>query len=290
MMAGGMLRISPPPWRRLLYTCAVSSYRIPPKHIDPIVIRAKRSWITAVFLFGFLAFGLVITGAIFTRVTLTCSRPSDACDFVIVRGPGLFRTTRSIPLASLKRAYVDSYVDSEGDRLSGIALDVIGETVVPDGHSNVNDNAKEAWAEDVNRFLTDTSRDQLAIDYGSTWPSYLVSFLVVLILTAWVRSRTRFIVDPAQGLFLIEERVFKTTYKDIPLARIDAAMIHEKVDDEGTKLEGVVLRLVDGAIKELSSYSNVERGDKEQLVAKLNEALDQAKGNEPWIFPHGTGS
>jgi len=215
----------------------------------------------------------------FSQSILTCSRASNACELVVVRGPGLLRSTRTFELSALKRGFVDEHVDDEGDRLSGIALEVQGATMVVDGWSNVNGAAKAEWTDDVNRFLKDSTRNEYTIEYGSTWPSYILSFIIVLIFVAWLRARTRFVIDPVHRVFRIEERIFRTSVEDLPIDHIDVAIIHQKVDEENTTLECVALRLTDGTIKPIAQYSAVEHNDKVQLMAKINDALENVRAN-----------
>ncbi len=253
----------------------MSFYRKSAPIHPPAVITVKRSILIAVVLFSFVGIGFFIGVGIFSRAELTCSRERNHCDLVVTRGPDIFRSKRSFALPSLRKAFVDSYIDEEGTRLSGIALDVDGKTMIVDGHSNVYNDTKEEWAREVNQYLTSGAADELDISYGSTWPAYILTGIGLVIVAAWVMARTRFIVDYGNGRFRIEERGFGTTYTDIELEQIEGALIHEKVDDEGTKLEGVVLKLRDGTLKELTMFSNTERGEKERLLVELDEALEK---------------
>lgn len=215
----------------------------------------------------------------FSRSVLTCSRASNTCKLLVLRGPDLLREERTFELSAVKRALIDDHVDNDGDRLSGVALEVQGTTMVVDGWSNVNGKDKTAWTNDVNRFLQDISQNDYEIRYGSTWPSYILCSFILLIIVAWLRARTQLVIDAEHRVFRIEERIFGTSVKEFPLEEIMQATIEQKVDEENTTLEAVGLRYTDGTIKAITGFSNVEHGDKEQLVAKINDALEKVRGD-----------
>lgn len=252
----------------------MSTYRSPRKHLEPVIIRHPRSWlliaILTVCFTPFLAFPYV-----FARSTLRCSRAANECRIEVVRGLELWRTTRTFPQSSIEKAFVDDSPDADGDRLAGIALRVNHETVLIDGRSNVWIDEKREWANAVNAYLQDATRAQFEIEDGSTWPSYATTVVILLLLAAVIRTRTRFVIDYEHDTFRIEERIFRTSLEDVPLKDIVSVVIDEKDDGEGTILKGIALVFADGTRKMIHSHSNIDGKIKNRMVEQISHALNQ---------------
>lgn len=252
----------------------MSTYRSPPERLEPAIIQHPRSWLVIVLLTA--CFGpFFAVPFVFGRSTLTCSRASDLCTIEVVRGPEIWRSTREFRQSAIEAALVDDSPDSEGDRLPGIALRVNHQTVFIDSRSSVWNEEKQAWADKVNAYLGDTKRQSFEIQDGSTWPSYAAILVLLVVLAAAIRARTRFIVDYEQSIFRIEERIFRTSLEDLPLGDIVSVGIDEKDDGEGTILTGVALSLTDGTKKLIYSHSNIDRKIKAYLVERVDQALKQ---------------
>lgn len=252
----------------------MSTYRSPRKHLEPVIIRQPRSWLIIAIMTAclgpFLAFPYI-----FARSTLTCSRSANLCTIKLVRGLELWRTKREFQQSAIEEAFVDHSRDNDGNHLSGIALRVNHETVLIDTSSTSGLEDKQAWVDKVNGYLQDARRTQFEIEDGSTWPSYATTFVILLLLAAVIRARTRFVLDYEQGIFRIEERIFNTSIENVPLKDIVSVVIDEKDDGEGTILKGIALVFADGTRKMILSHSNVDGKIKNRLVEQISQALNQ---------------
>jgi len=253
----------------------MSTYRSGPKRLEPAIIREGRSWLL-IGILGTCLVPFIGVQSFFSRSSLTCSRAADSCVVEVVRGPEVWKSTSELRQSSIEEAFVDETVSSKGTKLLGIALRVDKETVSIEDHSNSWIDDKYEWAKTVNAYLKDPTRDHFEIHKGFTWPSFVFSFLILLAIVALIRARTRFVVDYERRLFRIEERLFRTSFEDIPLDQVTKAVIYEEKDNEGTVLTGVALQLVDGSRKIIHSRSNIDRRIKARLLEQINEALSRA--------------
>lgn len=215
----------------------------------------------------------------FSRSELTCSRAANECRVLVFAGPEILRHKRSYPLSSIKSAVIDSsWSPKIRDHLKGIALDVAGVVTLIDDYSNANNDLKEEWVQTVNQFLHDSSRESLEVHYGSTWPAFITSGICLLILVGYARARLRLIVNGNERNVQIEQRIFRTTVKTLPLDSVVEAFIHEIDSSKGNaKLQGVALRLSEGPPVVLEGHSSVERRAKMELIYEINQALEEAR-------------
>jgi len=232
----------------------------------------KRSFVgffIFIFVFGCLSvFVLVLC----SRVTVTCSRSEARCQVLVERGPGIVTEDETFPLASLERASVESHVDDEGTTLEGIALVRHGKAELLDGSSNVGHDGKVEWAETINTFLRDSSKDRLELARGVIWPAYIWCFLGLVGLIGVLSSKTRFVIDKDAGLFKIDVRGLFRSTQTYPLENIASVDVHQR-DSDGTLVRAIRLCFKDGTAKALTGYSNVEDAEKIRLVAALNDAI-----------------
>lgn len=257
----------------------MNSYRTSPPRPAPTVIRVKRSPLMAVVLLACLTPLIAMSMQVFSRSEVACSRSANQCEIVVIRGPEVLRDVQTIPLSTIKRAFLESTWDRKHrTQLHGLALEVSGGPLVIDGYSNANNDLKQAWVDEFNRFLHDSSKQRLEIGYGTTWPSFVGLGIALVAILAYARARLRFIVDGAERVFRVENRIFRTTVKVIPFERIVEAFLHETANGQkpGT-VHFVALRLVDGTHLELDSQSAIDRKMKVDLVEKINEALKAAR-------------
>jgi hypothetical protein len=254
----------------------MSTYRSGPKRLEPAIIREGKSWLlTGILLVCLIPF--IGAQQFFSRSSLTCTRATDSCVVEIVQGPEVWKSTRELRQSSIKEAFVDESVNRKGIKLWGTALRVDNETVSIEDAFSASIEEKYELAKTVNAYLKDPKKDHFEIHNGYTWPSFVFSFLILLVIVAIFRARTRFIIDYERRLFRIEERIFRTSFDDVPLDQVTKAVIYEEKDREGTVLTGVALQLADGSQKIIHNRSNIDRGIKARLLEQINDALSRVK-------------
>ena len=211
-------------------------------------------------------------------VRLSCARASGTCVLETVRGAGNVTARRTVPIASIERATIDSYRDAEGDELHGIALVYDGEVHVLDGHSSgavVDHHRKRVFVDTVNAFLSGAGPDRIDLDETTCWPFWVCVALVgsALVLTYLFTSPPTVVVDHARRSLSID-RGRRSTKTTIPLDEVKCAAVRSRTYEGATTIvSGVVLERREKPDLDLTTFSTLSAAAKDAFASRINEAL-----------------
>lgn len=241
-----------------------------PQHVT-ITTSEPVLWILGI---SFLLAGLALTLLLSRVVTLTCDRslpPNGAC--TLTSSNYVTSKTYELPLDQIQGAEVQiSYGDSDSDDTYRVVLITTQGTVPFTGYYSSGSQKKQQTADQVNRFLTYESQQNLSLKVDDrVWMSILGGvFAGAGLLMALLAGFTVINLDRSSGMLTVtRNRLITKSTSEYMISEFKGAEIQ---GSNGTYR--VALLMKDGQAFPLTSYYSSGTRGKQKLIDELQRFAD----------------
>lgn len=227
-----------------------------------------------------LPFAMPILMLSFSPVTaIRCQRQTLPYDCIATTTSLVSQQRVKIPLSLLRQAKLEDYVDSEGDRLYRVVLEVAGSSTIL-GTASSQASSRAAMVQQINQFLANPNQTELSArvdDRGHMQIEIaggVFLFIVIGISYISLASVLTLDLDRSSGTFTIcHANFFRRTRKELRLREISDIAIESSESSDGDRLYRVVVHLTSGETVPLRQYYSNGYDDKKELANLLRQFL-----------------
>lgn len=247
----------------------------------------ERPW--AIWLMGgvfalpfVLSFAMPILMLSFSPVTaIRCQRQTLPYECIATKTSLVSQERVRIPLSLLRQAKLEDYVDSEGDRMYRVVLEVAGNSIIL-GTTSSQASSRAAIVQQINQFLANPNQTELSARVDDRGHMKIESiegvffFIGIFIGISFISlaSVLTLDLDRSSGTFTIcHANFFRRTRKELRLREISDIGIESSPSSDGDRLYRVVVHLTSGETVPLRQYYSNGYNDKKELANLLRQFL-----------------
>ncbi|BAY52415.1 hypothetical protein NIES2134_125160 [Thermostichus vulcanus NIES-2134] len=204
-----------------------------------------------------------------------CQRQTLPYECIATTSSFIIQERVNIPLSLLQQAKLEEDIDSEGDRMYRVVLEVSGNSIVF-GSAASPPGDRAAMVQQMNQFLGNPNQTQLSARVDDRWPVGLMAgvfFLVGMSLIFFIPVLTLDLDRGSGTLTILHANFFRRTYQELSLRDIRDIAIESYQDSEGDRLYRVLVHLTSGDTVPLRQYYSSGYGSKKKLANLLREFL-----------------
>lgn len=227
------------------------------------------------FVGGFFIFMPILMLSFLPVGEIHCQRQTVPYECIITRTSLVSQERVKIPLTSLYQAKLEDYIDSEGDRMYRVVLEVAGQSITLGYASSVVGN-RAAIVEQINQFRANPNQTQLSarLDDRRLIEIFAGVFFLVGMALISLTSVLTLDLDQRRGTFTIQHaNFFRRTQKELLLREIGDIAIESNEDSDGDTYR-VVVHLTSGEKVPLRNYYSSGYNNKKKLANLLRQFLN----------------
>ncbi|WP_298616320.1 hypothetical protein [uncultured Thermosynechococcus sp.] len=234
----------------------------------------ERPWLTW-FVGGFFSFIPILMLGFLQVGEIHCQRQTVPYECIITHTSLVSQERVKIPLTLLYQAKLENYIDSDGDRMYRVVLEVAGQSIrLGNASSDVGNRA--AIVEQINQFRANPNQTQLSARLYDLWLIGIFAgahFLPGMAAIS-LASVLNLDLDKRRGTFTIQHaNFFRRTQKELLLREIRDIAIESHKDSDGNT-HRIVVHLTSGEKVPLRNYYRGGYNNMKKLANLLRQFLN----------------
>lgn len=233
--------------------------------------RPLLSW----FMGGMFVLVPMLMLSFFPVAEIHCQRQTLPYECITTTTSFVSQQRVKIPLSLLRQAKLEDYIDSEGDRMYRVVLEVAGNSTIL-GVASSEPGDRAAMVQQINQFLANPNQTQLSARVDDRWLIGIIAGVFFLVGMSFISFTPVLTVDLDRGsgtLTILHGNFFRRTQKELRLREISDIAIESSVDSDGDRLYRVVVHLTSGETVPLRQYYSSGYDSKKELVNLLRQFL-----------------
>ncbi len=227
------------------------------------------------FVGGFFSFIPILMLSFLPVGEIHCQRQIIPYECIITHTSLVSQKRVKIPLTLLYQAKLENYIDSDGDPMYRVVLEVAGQSITL-GYASSNVGNRAAIVEQINQFRANPNQTQLSARLDDGWLIEIFTGVFFLSGMAFISLASVLTVDLDQrgGTFTIQHaNFFRRTQKELLLREIGNIAIEIHKDSDG-ETYCVVVHLTSGEKVPLRNYYSSGYDNKKKLANLLRQFLN----------------